>query len=907
MPFAVPLLILQQAAGASPPAADSAALRHADGRSPRVVVASRTTAAPRIDGRLEDPAWALGHPVGGFTQITPDEGRPASESTLVRIVYDDDAIYVGARLFDAEPHRIERRLGRRDGFLDSDMFFVNFDSYHDHRTAFEFAVSPTGVRQDDITSNDFFFGDRSWDPVWDVATSIDSLGWVAEMRIPFSQLRFPRGDVQVWGVQFFRNVFRKNEQSMLEFVGRTETGYASRFAHLVGIERIPAPRRLEVLPYAVGRVTTASVTDPADPFAESVTGFAGVGVDAKYGLTSGLTLDATVNPDFGQVEADPAIVNLSAFEVQLDERRPFFVEGASIFEFGQSAGEIRFGGTPQYFYSRRIGAPPSATDSAYARASYLDVPNATTILGAGKITGKSGGGWSLGVLDAVTAREWADVVVVDSLGQPASRRMEVEPLTNYFVGRLRREWRGTTGFGLLGTAVHRDLRDPDHRYLRSQAYVLAADFFHRWQRNTYSLSATLGGALVRGDTAAIGRTQRASSRYFQRPDQDRVRYDSSRTTLAGLSADFQVSKDGGATNWALAASTTTPGFEVNDLGFQTRVDRVSAAAFLGHRWTRPGRVLRQASVSLSGGPSWNYDEDLIGARVSAFHFGQFLNYWGYNLQLGYGFRTLNDRLTRGGPLTADPAEVNVGGGLFSDGRKRVTLQLFGFYERSTAGGWFAGAHPSVGVRPTPALELSVSPGINRGHGMAQYVQRQGDPSYATATYGARYVFATIDQSSVDVTLRMNLTMTPRLTLQLYVQPFTFSADYEDYKELTAPRTFDFLIYGRDGASTRRDVASANGDTLFGYVVDPDGGGGPAAPFFVGNQDFVTSSFQSNAVLRWEYRPGSTLFVVWTVGRFAFTPYQDHTDPAGELGDLLLFRSAKPTHTLQVKLNYWLSL
>jgi hypothetical protein len=894
------LVLLQQAVAGAVAFPDSAALRHADGRTPRTVVAVRVAQPPAVDGRLDDAAWTHGAPVGGFTQMVPDEGKPATESTLVWIVYDDHAVYVAARLFDSDPARIERRLGRRDGFLESDMFFVNFDSYHDHRTAFEFAVTPTGVKQDDITSNDFFFGDRSWDPVWDVRTAIDSLGWTVEMRVPFSQLRFPPREEQLWGVQFFRNVFRKNEQSQFEPKLRTETGYASRFAHLVGLRRIPPARRLEALPYTVARATARPVTDPLDPFGESREYFASAGLDLKYGITSGLTLDATVNPDFGQVEADAAFVNLSAFEIQLGERRPFFVEGANIFEFGAGGRFIRFGGTPQLFYSRRIGQPPGHYPDA--RGGYVDAPSATTILAAGKITGKTANGWSVGLLDALTAREFADGV--DSAGRSFSA--QVEPLTNYFVGRVRRELRGTTGFGLLGTAVLRDLSDTTQRFRHAQAYALAGDFFHRWQSNTYSLTGSVGTSLVTGDTLALQRTQTSSVRYYQRPDQDRVRYDPDRTSLWGATADVRIAKDGGSSNWAVGASTTTPGFEVNDLGFQTRVDRASVAGFLGHRWTQPGRVFREASVSTSGGPSWNYDRDLIGASWGAFLFGRFLNYWGYNVGLNYSFESWNDRLTRGGPVTVDPAEFNVSGGFFSDGRKRVTLNLFGFYTRSAVGSRFAGVFPSIGVRPSGAVTFEVSPEVTFGRSTAQYVTQRPD-TLATATYGTRYLFAALDQRTIDVTLRVNVTMSPALSVQAYVQPFAFAGDFADFKELVAPRTFDFLRYGRDGASTDTVLATtATGDPAV-YGFDPDGPGGPAAPMTVTNPDFTTRSFQSNVVLRWEYRPGSTLFVVWTLGRSQFRPFDPTLHTGGELADLVLFRAIRPVNTVQVKLNYWLSL
>lgn len=891
------ILALQALAGAS----DSSLLRHADGRQPRTVTAVRSERAPTIDGRLDDPAWHQAAPAAGFVQIDPREGQPASESTLVWIVYDDAAIYVGARLFDSEPALIERRLARRDAFTASDKFYANFDSYHDHRTAFEFGVSAAGVKQDDVTSNDFFFGDRSWEPVWDVATAIDSLGWIAEMRIPFSQLRFPPTRVQVWGVQFLREVFRKNELSQFEFKAKTESGYASRFAHLMGLENIPAPRRLELLPYAVARGTYHQPPDPADPFAAEREYAGAAGADLKYGVTSNLTLDATVNPDFGQVDADPAFVNLSAFEQFLQERRPFFVEGASIFEFGYRGGGAG-GGAPQYFYSRRIGRPPAGYPDP--RGGYVDVPEVTTILGAGKLTGKTAGGWSVGLLDAVTAREYG---AVDSAG--TIFHDEVEPLTNYFVARVARELHGTTGFGVLATAVHRDLEDPDLRFLRSAAYAGAADFFHRWSNNTYSLSGSVGVSHIRGDTLAIQAAQRSSARYFQRPDAGHVDYRPERTALSGVAAELAVNKQGGSTNWGLGVETKTPGLEVNDLGFQTRVDRVAAEAFLGHRWTKPGTVLRQANVSADVFSSWNYDADLTAMRAGAFHFGQFLNYWGYNVNLGAGFRTLDDRLTRGGPLAARPAEWSVGGGFFSDGRKRVTVSAFAFYERDETGGWSLFVGPRLAVRPSAAISFSVGPGYSVGRSTTQYVTTVPDTT-AAATYRARYVFADLEQRSVDVSLRFNLTMSPTLSIELYAQPFTFAGDYEAFKELRRPRTIEFSVYGRDAGST---VTPGDPSVCGGAAanecsgIDPDGAGGPAEPFPLYNPDFSTRSLQANAVLRWEYRPGSTVFLVWTHQRSEFVPFDATFDAGRDVGDLLLFQRLQPTNVVQLKVNYWLSL
>ncbi len=836
------------------PAVDSTVLRHANGRVPPTAVAVRIQRPPSLDGRLDDDAWRVALPIGGFRQIDPTEGAAATESTLVYLVYDDAAIYVGLRLFDDEPHRILRPLGRRDDNLQSDMVFVDFDSYHDHRTAFEFAVNPAGVKTDDITSNDFFIGDRSWEPVWDVATAIDSLGWVVEMRIPFSQLRFPQVRDQLWGFQVFRSVLRKNELSQLVFVPKNETGYASRFAHLVGLRDIPAPRRLEVLPYTLGRGTY-------DPAGSNY--FGGAGLDVKYGVTSNLTLDASINPDFGQVEQDPALVNLTAFETFLQERRPFFVEGASIFAFGGTGSYIGFGGTPQYFYSRRIGREGS------------------TILGAAKLSGKTPGGWSLGVLDAVTQREF-------TTGQP---------LTNHFVARVNREIGGHTGFGLLGTAVQRRLDDPVFDGLRRGAYLAGGDFFHRWHNNTYALLASVGTAVVTGDPLALQSTQLASSRYYQRPDQDYMRFDPGRTSLTGVSSDVSLTKEGGNTNWALGFSTTTPGFEVNDLGFQTRVDRISGAGFLGHRWTKPGNVFRQASLSLSMGSSWNYGGDLIQMNVGGNAFGQFLNYWGVNVFAFHDQPVVDDRLTRGGPLALSPEAWSVGGHVFSDQRKPLNVGFFTFYNHDAAGGWNLQLSPSVAWHPSSAVVVRLGPSYSVGKSAAQFLGAVPDSTAAT-TFGARYSFGELSQHQVDLTARFSVTFTPTLSFQLYLQPFVFAADYGRFKELRAPRTFDFAVYGRDNGSTIAFDSASNG-----YTIDPDGAG-PAATRTLANPDFRVRSLRSNAVLRWEYRPGSTLYLVWTQNRLGF--FDDPTfRPGHDLGRGLL--RDPPTNVLLVKFNYWLSL
>ncbi|MEK6769055.1 MAG: DUF5916 domain-containing protein, partial [Gemmatimonadota bacterium] len=511
-------------------AADTGTLRHTHGRTPPVATALRVPGGViRIDGRFDDPAWAQAEPITAFTQVVPHEGDPATERTEVRIVYDDDAIYVAARMFDSDPHGVRTQLARRDAFTEADQFRVAFDSYHDHNTSFGFSVNPSGVKLDVQIGQDGFSYDQGWDPVWDVATTRDSLGWTAEMRIPLSQLRFPQAETQVWGINLFRSIQRKAEDVVFAWSPRTDRGYASFFGHLFGLSQLPQPRRLEVLPYITAREERIDPGTTGNPFNDGSREIASAGLDLKYGLTSNLTLDATINPDFGQVEADPAFVNLSAFEQFFGERRPFFIEGADIFRFGGQ----------QYFYSRRIGRSPQGF--ADSRGGYVDQPQNATILGAAKLSGRTGGGWSIGLLEAATAREFA---TVDSAG--TRFQDEVEPFTNYLVARGKRDFHGgSTQIGFIATAVNRSIDDSRLDFLRTSAHAGGFDFGHRFSHNRYNFTGSVGFSRIAGDTLAIQLAQRSSARYYQRPDADYVEYDPTRTSLSGWTASLRLGKEAG--------------------------------------------------------------------------------------------------------------------------------------------------------------------------------------------------------------------------------------------------------------------------------------------------------------------------------------------------------------------------
>ncbi len=861
-------LVLQQQAtlktAAVPLPVDSAALHHANGRAAPRMTAVRVSEPPRLDGRLDDPAWALAEPATGFRQQVPHDGDSSTLRTEVRILYDDEAVYVGARMFDPDPAAIVARLGRLDAGTQSDQFEVDFDSYHDHRTSFQFYVNPLGVKQDRAASNDFPSGDDAWDPVWDAATQRDSLGWTAEIRIPLSQLRFPNAPTQVWGVNFYRYVQRTAESDVWAYSSQTDQGYASFFGHVLGITGIPQPRRLEVLPYVAGVEERTDPGAPGNPFNDGSRESGRVGVDLKYGLTSNLTLNATVNPDFGQVEADPAEVNLTAYETYFSERRPFFVEGADIFS-GISPGMIQVNG-PRFLYSRRIGRAPQGFADARGPGAFTDAPNNTTILGAAKLTGRTAGGWSLGALEAVTAREFA---TVDSAG--VRFRDEVEPLTNYAALRAKRELGGgATTVGLTGTAVNRRLDDARLAFLRTAAYAGGVDVGHRFDHNRYSVFAALGGSYIRGDTLAIQAAQRSSARYYQRPDAGYVRYDPSRRSLAGWNAALGFSKDEGSTNYSIGASATSPGFEINDLGYQTRSDRISVVLWGGHRWTKPGKVFRYAQVTTNGALGWNFGGDRTTTYAGVSTGGSLLNYWSVNLGFSGSLRTVNDGLLRGGPAGLSAASWDVYGQVGTDYRKPVQASVFYEYGRTELGGWSHYVSPSLSLRPSPTVSISVGPSYSASLSTQQYVGSFADPA-AAATFGRRYVFAEVLQHSLDLTTRLNVTLTTNLSLQFWAQPFVATGDYRNVRSLVAPRSFDFAAYA-DSAS-------------------------------LGEMDFSYRSLRGNAVLRWEYRPGSTLFLVWTTSCSAYAA-RPAFDAVGDLGRLCQGRSS---NVFAVKANYWISL
>jgi hypothetical protein len=837
--------------------------------TPPEVRAVPLTDSFKLDGRLDDPIWQTAPAATGLRQSQPlhqgdSAGLPATQRTEVRFVFDDAALYVGARMYDdSGAAGVRTRLARRDADISSDYLQVIFDTYHDHIGRLFFWVNPSGVKQD--ANGLGGGGDPSWDPVWEVQTSIDSLGWTAEMRIPFSQLRYPSTSAeQTWGLQIWRQENRINELSQWAWWGLNETGGPPRFGHLHGLVIRHAPGRAEVMPYVVGRSSNIP-GNTSDPFFDPHALDGRVGGDAMYRVTSNLTLNATVNPDFGQVEVDPAVVNLTAFETFFQEKRPFFVEGAGYFGLGGfSCFFCSNVSSLSMLATRRIGRPPQISPYRGGLAvpvEYADVPENSTILGAAKLTGRTPSGWSIGSLDAVTRRETAPVEFTDS----TRGSFAVEPLTNYFATRVAKDLRGgAMQIKAMGTSVYRDLNDV---YIRSrlshhaETFGVSADNW--WKKRTYRLNVQLVGSNVSGDTAALRRIRFGSAHFFQRRDRsdttDALR---PRTSMQGLGGYARLSKEQGHVLWELSTNFRTPAYNNNDIAFFSRADYWWMGANIFPLWTKPTKWYRQLFFIAGGQQQYTFDGDLNDRQGQIFGQVQTLSYWWLTAFWIHRPSLLDDRLTRGGPVVRRPGINYYSVGVRTDSRKKVSGDFSADRGCNTKGDCDHSFSLSLQLQPRSNVAISLGPSINHSETGFQFVGSYADPT-STLFFGNRYIFAHLTQNSLSMETRFNVTFTPMLTLELYMQPLIASGEFRRYNVFAAPRSAQRLEYGRDfgidsvipAANPARDPATIllDADTL--------NGGSPTVTFT--DPTFTFRSLRGNAVLRWEFRPGSTLFVVWT--------------------------------------------
>jgi hypothetical protein len=806
-----------------------------------------------IDGKLTDAVWEQAQPISEFVQRDPAEGKPPSQHTDARIAYDESALYVAVRADDTDAGRIVGMLTRRDQRSPSDWIKVIVDSYFDRRSAYEFAVNPAGVKVDRYYFNDGA-SDDSWDAVWEVEITRDAGGWTAEFRIPFSQLRFNNRDGGPVGFAVIREIGRLAETSSWPLLSRNANGFVSQFAEVRGLKMGGTPKKLELLPYTVGSVAL----DPpsANPLSERTDPTGSFGVDLKYAVRPGLTLTATANPDFGQVEADPAVVNLDAFETFFQERRPFFVEGSGTFQFNIDCND---GSCTGLFYSRRIGRVPQGS-ATLDEDEHASSPAAATIMGAAKVTGRLGK-FSVGALTAVTSEE--EATIASGL---ARRVQRIEPLSGYSVVRARREFANQSNIGFMITSTNRQL-DDSLRFLPEGAYTGGVDYDIRFSPR-YNVSGFWAGSRVSGSPEAITRLQRNNVHAFQRPDADHVAVNEMDTLLAGHAGAVSFGKIAGEkTRFNAYYGFKSPGFDMNDLGFQRRADERFMSHWFQKRDNVPGRFTRSFIWNLNQYAGWNFAGDRLWSGANVNMHWTWKNYATSGFGVNYNGAPMRDRITRGGPAVL--GNRSFGGWFYvgSDSRKNVSVNYNGYHEADGKGTTRHNIGPFINWRPTSATSVSTGFRYNINNDDSQWVTNE-----ETDTQPTRYVFARLKQRTAAFTFRVNYTLTPELSIQTYAEPFVSAGEYSNYKELVNGRTPEYV------------------DRY--------------APYSYGSQaDFNIRSFRTTNVLRWEYKPGSSLFVVWQQGRSG----------DGDVGNFQFGRDfggvfSTPAHNVfLVKLSYWLNM
>ncbi len=847
----------------------------------KVHIATRIRSLPPvIDGHLNDPCWQGGDWAGDFIQREPRGGESPSQNTIFKILYDDKNLYLAIRAFDTEPEIIERQLGRRDAFR-GDVAGFAIDSYFDHRTAFEFTITAAGAKIDmsHLSDGKRWSWDTNWDAVWHGKTALEDSAWTAEMRVPFSQLRFGKKDEHIWGLLVFRIIYRKHEEDLWIDIPMDAQGGVHLFGELHGIKGIKMPRRIELLPYTVGKTNTFQ-KEEGNPFATGRRSSMGVGLDGKIGVSSDFTLDLTMNPDFGQVEADPSVINLSAFETFYVEKRPFFLEGKSITDFRL--------GSDILFYSRRIGHAPSYhPDLKYNE--HVKMPENTSIISALKLTGKTKNGLSIGIIENITAQEKAEI---HSAGQ--YRDQTVEPLSNYFVGRIQKDYyEGNTTIGGIFTGTHRHISAEHLQILNQSAYSVGLDLSHQWSNRSYYLDIKTISSHIRGTPQALLSVQTASRHYFQRPDVNHVTLDTNRTNLSGHGGSIEVGRGGnGNLRYSESVSWRSPGLELNDLGYLRMADIIKQNTTVGYVVNKPIGILRNYSLYLDQYTDWNIGGEILLAGASMKVEVQFTNNWGFasNFVRDMGF--LDTRVLRGGPSLKLEGNWSHAYTFYSNRRKILSFDFNGrniWFDDGVSK--FFEINPGISFRVSNALNLSAkfSYAFNRDN--LQYVETR--ELYSED----RYILGRIDQKTIGITFRLNYSLTPDLSIQYYGQPFVSAGKYSDFKKITSPRAKHYA--DRFHTFSEHEIVYDPAEKEYLFDEDQD----LNTDYSIHKPDFNFLQFRSNLVIRWEYSAGSTLYLVWSQGRKGYVSngYFSFRNDLQELYNIY------PDNIFLIKFSHWFSL
>ena len=839
---------------------------------------------PSIDGRLDDEAWKEGAWAGDYIQQNPVEGGQASQRTELKILYDEKNVYVAIRAYD-DMTRMAKYSSRRDEIA-GDIVGVCFDSYFDKRTGFEFDITSAGTKIDLVLSNEGW--DTTWDAVWDGKVAYESNAWTAEFRVPLSQLRYSPDDVQVWGMHAWRWIDRLQEESQWNLIPRTGTGRLYNFGELHGIHGLKARRRIELLPHVVGQVE--SLPEQAGNPYVGTDGKGAVGLDGKIGLASNFTMDVTVNPDFGQVEADPSVVNLTSYETFYEEKRPFFLEGKRIFTLGLPGSAIAgdVSGTlqgDQLFYSRRIGAPPPVQPVAQDGA-FLETPGQTSIISAVKVTGKTNNGLSVGLLQSVTGSEQANVSF-----NGIESHVPVAPTTNYVVGRMQKDWdRGNTILGGMFTSTHRWLsNDVALHELPTDAFTGSVDATRFFGDRAYVVEGKGVFSQISGDRSAILALQTDPVHNYQRPDASHLSVDPNATSLGGSAGTVRVARYGKSKwLWSESVRWMSPGLDLNDVGYLRQADVILNEGMLSFTQFEPHGPFRSYGFSVTRDDTWDFGGLKTAGSTNVLVNGAFRSLWTLSGGLNVLEAPTDTRLLRGGPAMITSGRVDAVVGVNSDPSRRLSVLLSGERDVVLDGdGRNASVTAQVNVRPANAFNVSLITYYNHNVDDLQYVDT------ARPDGSARYLLGHLDQDTLGLTLRANVFLTPDLTIQYYGSPFVSNGVYGGFKRATTPTASDYADRFHEFASSEiAFVPEANA-----YRVTEG-----SSTYAFGNPNFDFRQFRSNLVARWEYKPGSSLYVVWS---------QDRTDQQvfGQslTSSLDALRLAPATNVFLVKMSYWFGM
>ena len=843
--------------------------------SKKTYTTAKVQTPPEIDGWLNDKAWNAVPWEGDFQMYEPYDDRPSTQETQFKIMYDKDHIYVGVRAFDTAPDSIVSRLTRRDE-IDGDMVAFLFDSYHDLQTGFTFVISVAGSKADFYMTNDGSSEDMTWDAVWWAKTQVDDQGWTAEVKIPFTQLRFDKNGGGTWGLQVAREIYRNNETDFWQPVSKEAPGFVHLFGEINGLQDIDPKKQAEITPYLVAGSEWFE-KEPENPYrVDGTKHHLNGGVDAKIGITNNFTLDLTVNPDFGQVEADPSEVNLTAFETFFEEQRPFFIEGKNIFDYSLGMADRN-----NLFYSRRIGRRPQHYPNM-VEGEYTDIPQATKILGAAKITGKTKNGLSVGIMESVTAKETA----VIKNGQERSET--VEPLTNYFAGTVSKEFnKGNTILGGMVTSTKRFTDEEHLDYLHTSALSAGVDFQQYFADRSYSISLSAYGSQVNGSEEALIRTQQSPVHFFQRPDAEHLSLDSTRTSLSGYGANLSFRKTSGRFNFGGFVNLNSPGLELNDMGFLSSTDEALQVLWAGYSFNEPFSIFRSARISMNQYNLWDFGgtHQLSGFNINGF--AQFKNLWNAMFYWDVDTDMIRNSELRGGPSMIIPGGNSAMLSVSTNSRKKLSFEVDGsLHVGNEESSTMYGIDFDVTYKPINNLSLSLYPEFSVRKSQLQYVSQKH------FTNDERYIFGSIDQKTFSMSLRLDLILSPELTIQFWGQPFIASGDYSEFKYITDSHgenlTDRFYTYGADEITYD--------DAFSSYSVTETGSG---LSYGFGDPDFNVKEFLSNLVFRWEYRSGSYLYLVWSQTRSGYDPwgYFHFGDDFMDMWD------AHPTNVLMMKLSY----